>query len=140
MISSPDIPHPGQAYAAPRVRVHHDKTSGKPLPAFVYPYQVVKVQSRQDLELALEHYGALPTMENANTPKTPEALRFLIEWTYPALRWFCRSYQVAVPAWLQGNGFAGDLAPADFVALFGNSKPLRVQEWHEDKRRVGQRA
>ncbi len=136
MSQSPDIPQTGQPWALPRVRRGVTTPS---LPAFVYPYQVVRVKRRDDLALALEHYCQVPSMPNSLAERRPAALRHLVEWIYPALRWFCRIYDEPIPAWLQGNGWADNLSPKRFATTFGSAKPLQVAEWHEDPRHAGKR-
>lgn len=136
-----NIPPTGQPYAAPRVRLHVDQQAGeRKLPEFVYPYDVVKVKTAKDLDLAMDHYGhPFPTMADSNAVSTKHGYRHIIEWVFPALRWFCRAYKRPVPAWLQGNGWAEGLSDKDFKKYFGDSKPLEVREWREDPHHKGKR-
>lgn len=141
MKRSRDIPPPGQPYAAPRMRVHVEADTKRKLPAFVYPYDIVKVRRKEDLETALDHYGhPFPMMAAANTEKNPYAMRYTLEWVFPALRWFCKAYGHDVPSWLQGNGWAEGLSSKAFKRMFGDSKPLQVQEWRPDPKKQGKRA
>lgn len=133
-----EIP-PGQPHAYPRTKEIENKR-GQRLPKFIYPHQIVQVRSKKDLKEAFDHYGhPFPMMEGSVAPKNKYAMRYLIEWIYPALRWYCRVYQEPVPRWLQSNGWADGMGDEDQKKFFGE-RPLEVREFHEDKRKGGQRA
>jgi len=127
-----DVPE-GQPRAYPRT-----KLSGK-YPTFVYPHQIVRVRSKEELESALEHYShPFPMMDGAPFPKNPAAYRRVIEWVYPALRWFCRVYGHPVPKWLEKHGHINGMSDKDFERNFGKGK-LKIVEFKEDKSKAGER-
>jgi hypothetical protein len=134
-----DIPA-GQPRPHPRVKLTFQKKTGRELPTFVYPHEVVNVRSKKDLEAALEHFShPFPGLGGSSHPKNPHAMRYMVEWVFPALRWFCKVYSVAVPKWLEGKGWAEGMDVADHKRIFGNDKPLRVKDWKEDAAQAGVR-
>lgn len=123
-----DQPHP-----YPRMKMH--KTNQGELPELIYPHEIVHIKNKKELEQALEFYCVpIPTMENHPHPKNPHALRYMLEWIFPTLRWYCQVFKVDVPSWLRGNGWADGLTPADAKKYLGDTKPLKAQEWKEDTR------
>lgn len=133
-----DVPA-GQPHAYPLTdKVPH--RSGKELPRFQFPHQIIDVRSKRDLDRALEHYRhPFPMMEGSEHPKNVHAMRYMIERVFPALRWFCRVYNEDVPSWLEGNGWADGISTEDHKRFFGE-KPLDVREFKENKSLAGERA
>lgn len=129
----------GQPEAYPRTRVIQGK-GGKEYPRFVYPHQVIRIRSKADLEKELEHYShPFPAMDGATaTPKTVHARRHLVEWIYPALRWFCKVYHHPIPKWLSSHNYIHALSNEEIEKYFGKDK-LRVQEFKEKASRAGER-
>lgn len=133
-----DIPS-GQPRPYPRVHRWQAK-DGRKLARFMYPHEVVNIRKKDDLTEALEHYShPAPMMNGSPTPKNEHARRYLIEWIFPALRWYCNVYSVPVPRWLKGNGWADGMSDADSKRFFGPG-PLDVKEWREDREEAGVRA
>lgn len=136
---SKDIPE-GQPRPHPRVMHTHQKKTGRKLTRFVYPHEVCNVRSKSDLKKNLEHYShPAPMLDGSPLAKNQFAMRYLIEWVFPALRWFCKVYGVEQPGWLEGKGWAEDLDEEEYKRIFGD-KPLRLTEWKEDASLAGNRA
>lgn len=134
--------HKGKAPAGqplPNPRVKYLK-SGKEHPVFVFPHEILRVMSKKDLEGKLRHYAhPFPMLDGSPHPKHPAAMKHMVEWVFPALRWFCHVYDEEIPPWLQGNGFADDMGSAEKKRLMGTDK-LEVREWRERKGQEGDRA
>lgn len=129
----------GQPEPYPRVRVTKHPKHGD-LPEHVYPHQVVDIEAKKELEPILEEYAhPFPMMGGSNDIKSKASMRYLIEWVYPALRWFCRIYDHPIPKWLEGNGWADGMSRSDHEEYFGR-EPLHVEEWQERKETAGKRA
>jgi hypothetical protein len=129
----------GQPRPYPRIKRMPNDTTGSEHVSFVYPHQVVNVRSKQALIEALEHYShPAPLMDSSEHMKSKDGMRYMVEWAFPALRWFCKVYGNPVPSWLKGNGFADGMNDKDYKKHFG-TEPLSVKEWTEDKAVAGQR-
>lgn len=128
----------GQPRPRPRVVVHK-ADSGLRYPVFKYPQEIIQINSEAELHRAMSEYGhPMPMIEGAQFLKTVHAMRHLIEWIYPALRWYCKVYGVEIPEWLKGKGWAEGMSKEDVVRFFG-PHPLKVGEWHEDPSHAGKR-
>ena len=133
-------PPEGQPYANPRITTVISE--GQKHPVFVHPHHVVTVRSKGELLAVLKHYAhPFPMMENTghHHKTSVRALRYLIEWTYPALRWYCKVYGVAVPDWLEGNGWADGMDTEDLQKFVGE-EPLNVFEFTERQAHAGKRS
>lgn len=109
--------------------------------ALLYPHQIVKVRSKIQLKQALKDYGhPFPTAKEGPMFNNPTALVYLIEEVYPALRWFCKVYDVEVPNWLTpGETWADGLPESKMKEYFGK-QDLRVVEFREQRRKAGKRS
>jgi hypothetical protein len=117
----------------PRVEVSVDNKKERDLVNFIYPHEVINVRSKRDLDEALSFYSnPFPMLEGSEHMQTKEGLKYMIEWTFPALRWFCKVYGKEVPGWLHGNGWADNLDEKEVIKYFGKD-PINVREWREDK-------
>jgi hypothetical protein len=131
---------PGQPRPRPRVKFTLSSGNKSKLPIFVYPHEIVNVRSKSDLDKLLDMYShPFPMMDGSEGLKTTHSNHHLVEWVYPALRWFCRIYGKDIPQWLHGNGWADDIPKKEYKKYFGKA-PLHVIEWKEDKRSAGMRA
>lgn len=86
------------------------------------------VASKEDLVHSL-NYHSNPHIK-MHTPDSPEARRYHVEKTRPALRWFCKKFGVNAPAWLEGNMHYDEIEPELFKELFGEG-PFNVREFEE---------
>lgn len=133
----------GQPRPLPRFKVHdHKRSSGDVVkhPHAVYPHEILNIRRKVDLEHALELFShPFPMMDGSPAIHHKSGMRFLAEWIYPALRWYCRVYGVTPPPWLEeGKTWADHLGAGDRIKAFGK-KPLDAREWIEDKRQNGVR-
>jgi len=134
-----DIPD-GQPRPHPRIILDKQKKTGRKLPIYVYPHEVINVRSKKSLDENLEHYShPAPMFGGSPHPKNKYAMRYMVEWVFPALRWFCKVYNTPIPTWLKGNGWADGMSAEDYRKVFGGDHPLRVTEWKEDASRAGMR-
>lgn len=62
------------------------------------------------------------------TPDSQRARRLHVERVRPALRWFCRAFQVRVPSWLASDNCFLELPRAEHDAMFGPA-PLSIREF-----------
>jgi hypothetical protein len=123
----------GQPRPYPRVEIVPDKTTKRELVHFIYPHEVTNIRSKEDLELALKHYSnPFPMLDGSEHLQTTDSYRYIIQWVFPALRWFCKVYNKEVPGWLMGNGWADSLDDKEVKEYFGKD-PVIVREWREDK-------
>ena len=136
----PDHPPAGQPYASPLVKVV-ERPSGRSAPLLRYPHQIVKIRTKGDLVQALRHYShPFPQMEGSSPHvKGKDGARYMVEWVFPSLRWYCKVYGTEIPVWLEGNGWASNLDEQEHYRFFGKS-PLRVREFRESKVHTGTRA
>lgn len=133
----------GQPRPFPRYKQHNRKTGDEVLEQVdaVYPHEVLNIRRKADLETALEMYShPFPMMDGSPVIHTRSGVRYLVEWLYPALRWYCRVYGVKIPSWLEeGKGWYDRLSPGDQIKAFGKI-PVAPTEWVEDPRSSGARA
>jgi hypothetical protein len=114
--------------------------TGDKMPSYIYPHQVVNVRSKAELDQALEHFShPMPMLDGSVHPKSPFAMRYMVEWVFPTLRWYCKAFNTPIPHWLEGLGWAEGLSHEDFKRIFGDNKPLRPKEWVEDAAHAGER-
>ena len=133
----------GQPRPLPRYRVRHQADADgdvKRHPEAVYPHEIVNIRRKADLKGALERFShPFPMMPGSPSIKHKSGMRYLVEWIYPALRWYCRVYGETIPQWLEaGKGWQDRLPPGGKIQVFGK-KPIEPREWIEDQRANGAR-
>ncbi len=99
------------------------RTGGRWRMSHRVPSRIVRCRTRRDLDGLLVRYG-----DPRQIPNNVAARRRYVEEVRPALRWYCRVFNVPVPPWLLGNGLADGTSDAERVLLFG-PEPLRVREF-----------
>jgi hypothetical protein len=132
----------GQPRSLPRVRMRcRPGKAGATMAEWVYPHEVLRITKKAELiELLNEYSHACPTMTgSANHFKNHASTRYLIEWTYPTLRWYCRVYKIDTPPWLKGKAWAEGMSDKDHKKFLGK-RPLCIREWREDPKFAGQRS
>lgn len=130
----------GQPKALPRVRVSKSE-DGKKKAHLTYPHEIVRIRNKDHLLAELEHYShPMPWMDGSGfAAKKKASLKYIVEWTLPALRWYCRVFNVDIPDWLKGNHWLDMLTGAEKRRRLGDIE-VTVSEWKEDPRFTGVRA
>jgi len=133
----------GTPNANPRIKIiKHKIQDGKivDLPAYIQPHEILNIRSKQQLEDQLKIYShPAPKMAGSGFIKSKKAMSHLIEWVFPALRWFCKVYGVKIPDWLHGHGWAEKMSVTTCNKLFGK-EALEGYDWKEDTRYSGSRS
>jgi len=92
----------------------------------VYPERVLNVQSKNQLEGLLDHYNT--PIWQSRVARTPGARRNYVEKIRPALRYFCKLYNVKIPDWLADDKQFAEMGAGAVKELFGVDK-LRIFEF-----------
>lgn len=80
------------------------------------------VHSLEDTQAALDYY-AHPFIDNA-LPQGKHARRWHVTRVRPALRWFCKKYEIEQPTWLKGNGIYDNMTEEERTAHYGQPELL----------------
>lgn len=99
---------------------------GVPTISAYTPPQVLVVQDADDLQQKLDKY-ADPFNGHA-LPNTRDDRRWYVEKIRPALRFYCRKFEVDVPEWLSNDGVWVDRDPEELEAMFGTDR-LKLREF-----------
>jgi hypothetical protein len=102
------------------------KKSGKAIKVST-PEGVHRIESKDELVVQLAHYSH-PFIRHTVMPKTKFARKHYVEKTRPALRYYCKKYQVEVPAWLANEDYFVNLPEKEKLELFGTST-LSIREF-----------
>lgn len=90
------------------------------------PERVVEIHTHEELESQLQHYSQ---MLSQSLPEDKDVLRHHVELVRPALRFYCKKFQVEPPKWLADDKyFTEHLTDSDRARMFGD-KPLRIGEF-----------
>lgn len=100
------------------------------------PERVVAIHTHEELDAQLRHYSQLLSQ---SLPSDPEVLRHHVELVRPALRFYCKKFEVEPPKWLADDKyFTEHLSDSDRARMFGD-KPLRIGEFRSmQERRLNQ--
>lgn len=96
----------------------------------ITPYAVIVVTSPDDLAAKLRDFS--DPVGNGVVKNSRRGRRWYVEKILPALRYFCRKYQVDQPDWLADVGRWKDLSGADSERLFGPGD-LRLREFQQTR-------
>ncbi len=104
----------------------HDGTKG--IEAHT-PEKVLPIHDKKELEAQLKHYAKfLLTLTTANTVA---ARRKYVELVRPALRYYCKKFNVQAPQWLANDDyFTKTMDTAMRQKMFG-TRPLRIGEFQK---------
>lgn len=95
------------------------------------PLTVLPVYNRDELKYQLQHYAKLLT--HLTTVDSVEARRHYVELIRPALRYYCKKFQVETPEWLKSDDYYTKvLSASERQRMFG-LKPLRIGEFQKLK-------
>jgi len=92
------------------------------------PDKIVTCRNKEELHKLLEWYS-YPFIK-MRMPDDPKVRRRYVEQVRPALRWFCKKFQVDIPDWLQGNAHYDSMEPEEAEDFFGKD-PLQVFEFSD---------
>lgn len=90
------------------------------------PASVLVVHDVDDLQQKLEAYS--DPIDSGAVKNTPQARRWFVEKTLPALRFYCDRIGVPQPDWLATNGHWERMSDQDKQRLFG-PEPLKLREF-----------
>lgn len=106
-----------------------DDSADESVISVLTPYSVIVVTSVDDLERKLRDFAdPIP----GAVKNTRRGRRWYVEKILPALRYFCRKYQVDPPDWLADVGRWRDLSKGDSERLFGPGE-LRLREFQQPR-------
>lgn len=113
--------------AEPALYDHPGTDNDKAATVLVTPDKIMRgsINSKEDLKRELQRYSHNIV---SKIGRTRGIRRFYMEKIRPALRWYCRKYQVPVPLWLEGHGPYENLPPEEHNELFGDGD-LSAQEF-----------
>lgn len=80
------------------------------------------VHSATDTQAALDFY-ANPFI-HGHLPDGKHPQRWHVQRTRPALRWFCKKYNLEVPPWLKGNGIYDNMTEEERQEHYGQPELL----------------
>ena len=106
-----------------------DKSAESPTgmqPSVTKPSQVIRCPDREELEAQLDHYSG--PLWQRQVPDSTFARRFYVERVRPALRYYCRKFDVEVPGWLKNDSYFMEIKSPERERLFGPD-PLRPREF-----------
>lgn len=90
------------------------------------PSSVIVVLGKDDLEGKLEAFA--DPIRNGVVRNVALDRRWYVEKILPALRFYCKKYDVEVPDWLVGNNHWEEMSEEEQEQLFGPG-PLRFREF-----------
>ena len=98
------------------------------------PSQVLRIHDKEELEMQLKHYsrGILGLMIR----NSQFARRWHVEKVRPALRYYCKKYQVKIPHWLENDDEYRHMSDEEKTRHFGTTK-LSLREFTPLKRFPG---
>jgi hypothetical protein len=95
------------------------------------PERVLPVHTKEELEAQLKHYAKV--LLSLHTTNKTDARRKYVELIRPALRYYCKKFNVVVPAWLATDDYyTKHMSVAERQKMFG-MKPLRIGEFQKMK-------
>lgn len=95
------------------------------------PEKVLPIHSKDELEAQLAHYAKL--LMTLHTASNVAAHRKYVELIRPALRYYCKKYNVKAPNWLATDDlYTKTMSAQERQKLFG-SRPLRIGEFQKIK-------
>ena|ERR1700748_3062901 len=96
------------------------------------PEKVIPIHSPEELESQIAHYSKL--LLNLHTADNIAAHRKYVELIRPALRFFCKKYNVQAPNWLATDDYyTKTMSAQERQKLFG-TRPLRIGEFQQLKK------
>lgn len=105
----------------------HPKT-GRILFDIRWPNRVLReATSRENVLKYLDYYSKSFNLKQFFGD--PLTRRYYVEQIRPALRYFCRKFNVEIPAWLEGNYIFEQYDPEEFKEMYGSNVPLGVREF-----------
>ena len=87
------------------------------------PAQVLKIHSKEELMAQLDQYSK-PFIRHV-VVDSKFARKHYLEKVRPALRYYCKKFDVEVPAWLKDDSYYHNLPNEEKEQLFGTAKPAR---------------
>jgi len=111
--------------AGPFILEVDDGEDGPSLHALT-PASVLVVLGPEDLQEKLEAFS--DPIRNGVVRNSPRHRRWYVEKILPALRFYCRKYDLEVPGWLVGNNHWEEMSPEEQELLFGPGE-LRFREF-----------
>lgn len=95
------------------------------------PEKTLPVYSKDELEAQLKHYAK--TLMSLHTGASVAARRKYVELIRPALRYYCKKFNVKAPKWLATDDyFTQTMTASERQKQFG-LKPLRIGEFQQMK-------
>jgi hypothetical protein len=96
------------------------------VPKMTSPQKVLTIPDKEHLEAQLNHYKN-PFLINL-VPDDAFARRHYVEKIRPALRYYCRKFNVDVPPWLRNDKYYTEMEAEEKMHLF-NTTHLRIYEF-----------
>lgn len=95
------------------------------------PEKLLPVHNKAELDAQLKHYAK--TLLSLTTASTVAARRKYVELIRPALRYYCKKYNVVAPKWLATDDYyTKTMDTATRQKMFG-MRPLRIGEFQKLK-------
>lgn len=109
-------------------QAHVGSHEGKSVVLMMHPNKILNgyVHDAQTLKTMLRKYQS--NVLSMFTDGSIADRRHYVEWIRPALRFYCRQYDVQVPEWLERTGPWENLSAEEHTELFGPG-PLRHREF-----------
>ena len=112
-----------------------EEKDGKKRPTVLTPSKALPVHSKDELEEQLKHYSKAngATFLRHVVPDSQTArLRYMTR-TRPALRFYCKKFQVDVPDWLRDDAAFSTMNKHELLELFGEAIKFPVREFEKIK-------
>jgi len=95
------------------------------------PEKVLPCRSKDELEAQLKHYAKFLMV--LHTADNMAARRKYVEKIRPALRYYCKKFNVKAPSWLATDDYYTKTLTADERQRMFGAKPLRIGEFQKLK-------
>jgi len=121
--------HEKQNHVVFRTQMRGDGTKGVEVHT---PEKVLPIYNKEELEAQLKHYAKI--LSSLHTANSIAARRKYVELIRPALRYYCKKYNVDVPGWLKTDDYyTKTMSVAERQKQFGMA-PLRIGEFQKLKK------
>lgn len=120
--------HEKQDHVVFRTVKRHDGTKG--IEAHT-PEKVLPIHNKDELDAQLKHYAKI--LFSLHTADSVAARRKYVELIRPALRYFCKKYNVKAPQWLASDDYYTKEMDTQYRQKMFGVKPLRIGEFQKLK-------
>lgn len=108
----------------------HNRTDGTKSVQADTPEKILPIHSKNELDAQLKHYAKF--LMSLTTGSNTAARRKYVEMIRPALRFYCKKYNVVAPDWLRDDSYFTEMPASERQKHFG-MKPLRIGEFQKMK-------